>query len=136
MFWTIPPILVVMIWVISHFYDYSYTYKIFHRQIWIYSDSGDFGFEYDGKTRTDQFFDSGRAYRSRWIENRSFLESLWGSEFLFTKWYRIRMIRVPYRALFGLTLIGTFFLYVLSRRLGSANLTKKTEVACDDTFDR
>jgi len=115
MLWTIPPILVVIIWVISHFYDYAYTYKIFHRQIWIYSDSGDFGFEFDGKTRTDKFFDSGQVYRAELNTNRSSLESLRGSGFLFTKWYRMRMIRVPYWAIFGFTLIGMVSLYVENR---------------------
>ena len=115
MLWTIPPILVVIIWVISHFYDYAYTYKIFHRQIWIYSDSGDFGFEFDGKTRTDKFFDSGQVYRAELNTNRSSLESLRGSGFLFTKWYRMRMIRVPYWAIFSITLIGTVTWYVANR---------------------
>ena len=79
--YTIPPILVAIIWVISHFYDYAYTYKIFYRQIWIYSDSGDFGFEYDGETKKDNFFESGQDYGSNLIKNRSSLESLRGAGF-------------------------------------------------------
>lgn len=112
MLYTIPPVVVVIIWGISHFYDFAFTYKIFHRQIWIYSESGDFGFEYDGKTRTAQFFESGRDYGSKVIKNRSSLESLRGSGFLFAKWYRMRMIRVPYWGLFGIALMGTVCLYV------------------------
>ena len=118
MLYTIPPMVVVIIWGISHFYDFAFTYKIFHRQIWIYSESGDFGFEYDGKTKKDKFFGPeagvGR-YGSKVITNRSLLESLRGSRFYFSKWYRIRMIRVPYWVLFGITLMATVSLYAANR---------------------
>ena len=131
MLYTIPPMLVLIIWVISHFYDYGVTSTVFYRQIWIYSDSGDFGFEYDGKTKKDQFFESGRDYVSKFITNRSSLESLRGSGFNFAKWYRIRMIRVPYWALFGITLMGTVSLYV-SDRVGTRVLPATPKTVLDD----
>ena len=115
MLYTIPPMVVVIIWGISHFYDFAFTYTVFHRQIWIYSESGDFGFEYDGKTKKDKFFESGRDYGSNVIRDPSLLESLRGSRFYFSKWYRIRMIRVPYWVLFGITLMGTVSLYAANR---------------------
>ena len=118
MLWTIPPMIVVIIWGISHFYEIGYDGTIFYRQIWIESSSGDFRFEYC-ETKQDRFFETVPDPGTGVIDNRSLLESLRGSGFLFKKvrisrgW--IQMFRAPYWALFAFTFIGTVSLYVANR---------------------
>lgn len=120
MLYTLPLIIVVIIWGISLFFDLRFNSTIFHRKIWISSTSGAFRFEYDGETTQDKFFDPGQVYRAELIhKKRSAIRIKEGSGFLFKKvrisrgW--IRMIRVPYWALFAITFIGTVSLYVANR---------------------
>jgi len=139
MSYTIPPMVVVIVWGISHVIGLRTTSTIFHRQIWISSISGAFLFECD-ETRDNKFFDAGQVSRaelihkkrsevgieeasgflfvksfSRAVEFGKVYEIKEGSGFIFAKWYAIRMIRVPYWAIFSITLIGTVTWYVANR---------------------
>ena len=127
--WTIPPMVVVIAWGISHFYELGFDGTIFYRQIWIESGSGDFRFEYC-ETKQDRFFESVPDPGSGVIDNRSPLESLRGSGFLFKKvrisrgW--IQMFRAPYWALFAITSIVTVSMYYFPRMKRLAEIYFRT----------